>query len=99
MSNSTSRPGTEDGDQAGKTVHDAHGLALEAGATAPSAVERFKATLAGLQARAKDVAGAVRRRAVQTDKKIRAKPYHALGIAAGAGIVAGYLISRRRSSS
>jgi ElaB/YqjD/DUF883 family membrane-anchored ribosome-binding protein len=39
----------------------------------------------------------VREKAKSVDKTIRAKPYQSLGVAAGAGLVAGYLISRRRS--
>jgi ElaB/YqjD/DUF883 family membrane-anchored ribosome-binding protein len=41
-------------------------------------------------------AAAVRAKAASVDKTIRSKPYQSLGIAAGAGLVAGYLISRRR---
>jgi ElaB/YqjD/DUF883 family membrane-anchored ribosome-binding protein len=47
----------------------------------------------------KRAAKSVRVKAAAVDKTIRAKPYHALSVAAGAGIVAGYLISRRRSKA
>jgi ElaB/YqjD/DUF883 family membrane-anchored ribosome-binding protein len=45
----------------------------------------------------KRAAVVVREKAKSVDKTIRAKPYQSLGVAAGAGLVAGYLISRRRS--
>jgi ElaB/YqjD/DUF883 family membrane-anchored ribosome-binding protein len=48
--------------------------------------------------KAKRVATVVREKAASVDKTIRSKPYQSLGIAAGAGIVAGYLISRRRGA-
>jgi ElaB/YqjD/DUF883 family membrane-anchored ribosome-binding protein len=51
----------------------------------------------GAVVQAKHAAKAVRAQAAKVDKKIRAKPYHSMGIAAGAGLIAGYLISRRRS--
>ncbi len=44
----------------------------------------------------KRAAAAVREKAASVDKTIRAKPYQSLGIAAGAGLVAGYIITRRR---
>jgi ElaB/YqjD/DUF883 family membrane-anchored ribosome-binding protein len=47
----------------------------------------------------KRAATAVRAKAASVDKTIRAKPYQSLGIAAGAGLVAGYIISRRRQAS
>jgi ElaB/YqjD/DUF883 family membrane-anchored ribosome-binding protein len=48
-------------------------------------------------AQVKHAAMVVRQKAKSVDKTIRAKPYQSLGVAAGAGLVAGYLISRRRS--
>ena len=47
----------------------------------------------------KRAAKAVRAKAASVDKTIRAKPYQSLGIAAGAGLVAGYIISRKRKPS
>jgi ElaB/YqjD/DUF883 family membrane-anchored ribosome-binding protein len=47
----------------------------------------------------KRAATAVREKVARVDKTIRAKPYQSLGVAAGAGLVAGYLISRRRRAS
>jgi ElaB/YqjD/DUF883 family membrane-anchored ribosome-binding protein len=38
----------------------------------------------------------VRRQAGRTDKSIRANPYRAISIAAGVGLLAGYIYSRTR---
>jgi ElaB/YqjD/DUF883 family membrane-anchored ribosome-binding protein len=38
----------------------------------------------------------VRRQAGRANKSIRANPYQAIGIAAGVGLLAGYIISRSR---
>ncbi len=38
----------------------------------------------------------VRRQAGRANKSIRANPYQAIGIAAGAGLLAGYIYSRSR---
>lgn len=43
--------------------------------------------------------GSVRRQAGRADKAIRAKPYHAIGIATGAALIAGFIISRSRRGS
>jgi ElaB/YqjD/DUF883 family membrane-anchored ribosome-binding protein len=61
--------------------------------------ERLRESLAGFQAQLKSMAKVVRRRASEMDDRIRTNPYQSLGIAAGAGLVAGYLISRRHSKS
>jgi ElaB/YqjD/DUF883 family membrane-anchored ribosome-binding protein len=60
--------------------------------------DRLKSALSGAQVRAKAVAKAARRQAARADDAIRAKPYHAMGIAAGVGLVAGLLIARRRAA-
>jgi ElaB/YqjD/DUF883 family membrane-anchored ribosome-binding protein len=60
---------------------------------------QLKAGVAGIKSRAKNVTKAVRQQAAKADKKIRANPYKSIGIAAGAGLVAGYLVSRRRAKS
>jgi ElaB/YqjD/DUF883 family membrane-anchored ribosome-binding protein len=49
--------------------------------------------------KAKRIGTAVRAQAIRADKKIRAKPYHSMGIAAGAGLIAGYLLTRKRKAS
>jgi ElaB/YqjD/DUF883 family membrane-anchored ribosome-binding protein len=51
-----------------------------------------------IQVQVKSLAKAARRRASQADDAIRAKPYHAMGIAAGIGLIAGLLIARRRAA-
>jgi ElaB/YqjD/DUF883 family membrane-anchored ribosome-binding protein len=96
MSKSTTRSASDTVDPVSKMADDAANGASE---QIQSVREHLQDAVAGLQSRVKHLAGAVRRQAVRTDKTIRAKPYHALGIAAGVGIIAGYLISRRRSSS
>jgi ElaB/YqjD/DUF883 family membrane-anchored ribosome-binding protein len=40
----------------------------------------------------------VRRQATRANKSIRANPYQAIGIAAGAGLLAGFIFSRTRQS-
>jgi ElaB/YqjD/DUF883 family membrane-anchored ribosome-binding protein len=61
-----------------------------------SLTSRLRTGIAGARTRAKRVAKAVSKQAARADKTIRAKPYHSIGVAAGAGLVAGYLIARRR---
>jgi ElaB/YqjD/DUF883 family membrane-anchored ribosome-binding protein len=112
MSNSTVKSKTVSRriNQAAKSAHHLHALAHDAKATisrngteAVSKIESIRDRLKdGKKAaivQVKRAATAVRASAVKVDKKIRAKPYQSLGIAAGAGLVAGYLISRRRSSA
>jgi ElaB/YqjD/DUF883 family membrane-anchored ribosome-binding protein len=60
---------------------------------------RLSDTLVGAKARAKTFAKAARRHASRADDKIRANPYQATGIAAGIGLIAGFLIARRRSDA
>jgi ElaB/YqjD/DUF883 family membrane-anchored ribosome-binding protein len=97
-------------DRAAKSAHHLNGLAHDAkasisrnGAAAVSKIqslsERLKEGKKAAITGAKKAATAVRVKAVQVDKTIRAKPYQSLGVAAGAGIVAGYLIARRRSKA
>lgn len=96
--------------QAAKSAHHLHALAHDArsaisrnGTEAVGKIDAIRQSLKeGKKAaitKVKLAATAVRASAVEVDKKIRAKPYQSLGIAAGAGLVAGYLISRRRSSA
>jgi ElaB/YqjD/DUF883 family membrane-anchored ribosome-binding protein len=97
-------------DRAAKSAHQLHDAAHDA----KSAISRNGTQAAGkikaLRERVQDgtraaittvksAATSVRARAARVDKTIRAKPYQSLGVAAGAGLVAGYLISRRRSSA
>ncbi|HZZ20436.1 MAG TPA: DUF883 C-terminal domain-containing protein [Opitutaceae bacterium] len=60
--------------------------------------DRLSSTVSAAQKRAKAVAKAARRQASRADDAIRAKPYHAMAIAGGVGLVAGLLIARRRSA-
>ena len=96
--------------QASKTVEDLKGLVSEARLAvsngAGHATEEIQALrsrlqdgIAGVRTKVKSAAKAVKRQAVATDKKIRAKPYHAMSIAAGAGVVAGYIIARKRAKA
>jgi ElaB/YqjD/DUF883 family membrane-anchored ribosome-binding protein len=52
-----------------------------------------------IRTQVKSVAKAARRQASRADDVIRAKPYHAIGIAAAVSLIAGYLIARRRSAA
>jgi ElaB/YqjD/DUF883 family membrane-anchored ribosome-binding protein len=63
------------------------------------ASEDIQALRDRLRAQVKTVAKAARRQASRADDVIRAKPYHAIGIAAAIGLIAGLLIARRRSAS
>jgi ElaB/YqjD/DUF883 family membrane-anchored ribosome-binding protein len=63
------------------------------------AAEDLQALRDRLRAKMKLVAKAARQKASQADDVIHAKPYHAIGIAAGIGLIAGLLIARRRSAS
>jgi ElaB/YqjD/DUF883 family membrane-anchored ribosome-binding protein len=96
--------------QAAKSAHHLHDLAhdakttisrngTQAASTIQSLRDRFQDGKKAAVTKVKRAAVAVKAQAVRVDKKIRAKPYQSLGIAAGAGLVAGYLISRRRSSA
>ena len=62
------------------------------------ASEDIQALRDKLRAQVKVRAKAARQKASQADDVIRAKPYHAIGIAAGIGLIAGLLIARRRAS-
>ncbi|HEY4989849.1 MAG TPA: DUF883 C-terminal domain-containing protein [Opitutaceae bacterium] len=94
--------------QVAKTARHVHSLAhgatsaigrngTEVASTIKGLRERFQEGKKAALKRVRRAAAAVRSQAAGVDKKVRAKPYQALGLAAGAGIVAGYLISRRRS--
>jgi ElaB/YqjD/DUF883 family membrane-anchored ribosome-binding protein len=72
-----------------------HATANVAGATAAEARHQLHA---GLE-RGREMCGRVRDRTVAgvraTDRAVQAHPYRALGIAVGAGMLLGYLVSRR----
>jgi ElaB/YqjD/DUF883 family membrane-anchored ribosome-binding protein len=60
---------------------------------------RLQTGIAGVKTRAKGIATAVSKQASRADKKIRAKPYQTIGVAAGAALVAGYLMARKRTAA
>jgi ElaB/YqjD/DUF883 family membrane-anchored ribosome-binding protein len=81
--------------QAKSTISDVSSQASE---NAQAIRDRISSTLTAAQKRAKAVAKAARNQASRADDAIRAKPYHAMAIAGGVGLVAGLLIARRRAS-
>lgn len=56
--------------------------------------ERLRDALANGKDTMKHLAASARRQAEHADEVIRENPYVAIGVAAGVGLVAGYLISR-----
>jgi ElaB/YqjD/DUF883 family membrane-anchored ribosome-binding protein len=112
MSNSTAKSKTiaRRIDQSAESAHHLHAVAHDAksaisrnGARAAGTIKTLRGKIQdGTKAaitKVKGAAASARAQAVRVDKTIRAKPYQSLGVAAGAGLVAGYLISRRRSSA
>jgi ElaB/YqjD/DUF883 family membrane-anchored ribosome-binding protein len=112
MSNSTvkSKAVSRRINQAAKSAHHLHALAhdakatisrngTEAAAKVQSLRDRFQDGKKAAITKVKTAAKAVRVQAAKVDKTIRAKPYQSLGVAAGAGLIAGYIISRRRSKA
>jgi ElaB protein len=61
--------------------------------------ERLRDVLADGKMTLKNVSEALRRQAARADDLIRSKPYHTIGAAAALGLVAGLLLSRRRSDN
>jgi ElaB/YqjD/DUF883 family membrane-anchored ribosome-binding protein len=110
ISTTHSRPSSFRGNHRSKPAEDIKGLGNEAGSlltraagqTAEQATalqSRLRDAIKGAKVRVNHAAKAVRRQAARTDKVIRAKPYHSLAVAAGVGLLAGYLFGRRRSNS
>ncbi len=56
--------------------------------------ERFSAALASGKDRLHSVAQAARKQAARADEMIHSNPYTAIGVAAGVGLLVGYLVSR-----
>src|ERR1700722_10061864 len=76
-------------------------LARAAGKTADKTTGFQSRVLDGIavaKVRAGHAAKAVRKHAVRADKVIRARPYHAIAVAAGAGLLTGLFVGRRRSN-
>ena len=61
--------------------------------------DRFREVLAEGQSKMKHLAAAARRQAGHADEVIRANPYPSIGIAAGVGLIVGFLISRASVSN
>lgn len=61
--------------------------------------ERFREILAQGQSKVKSFTDAARRQAGHADDVIRANPYQSIGIAAGVGLLVGFLLSRSSSSN
>jgi ElaB/YqjD/DUF883 family membrane-anchored ribosome-binding protein len=57
--------------------------------------ERLREAISSGQSMIANLTDTVRDQAKRADGAIRANPYQSLGIAAGVGLVAGYLLSRR----
>lgn len=101
VSNHRNHAGRSNGDL--KSLgNEAESVLTHASDQAAAKIRRLKSTIrngiAGAKVRASNAAKAVRKGAARTDKAVRAKPYHAIAIAAGAGLLTGYLAARRRSS-
>ncbi len=56
--------------------------------------ERLRDALAEGKDAVKHLTASARRQAAQADEMIRENPYAAIGVAAGVGLIVGYLISR-----
>ncbi len=58
--------------------------------------ERVSRMISDGRAAIGNLSSSVRRQAVRADKSIRSNPYRAIGIAAGVGLLAGFIVSRTR---
>lgn len=96
-------------EQAGSTVDDLKALLREAeqalsksgedvGEDVDELRERLRDVLSEGQATLKNLTASARRQVAKADETIRANPYQAIGIAAGIGLLAGYLLTRSCSS-
>jgi ElaB/YqjD/DUF883 family membrane-anchored ribosome-binding protein len=98
------------GESAGTSVEDLRALLREAEEALGNAQgadsdeiqhlrERLRDVVAEGKMTFKKVTENLRRQAGRADEAIRAKPYQTIGAAAAIGLVAGLLLSRRRSST
>jgi ElaB protein len=98
------------GESAGTSVEDLKALLREAEKALGSAEGADSEEVQELRARLRDVladgkmtlkkvAETVRRQAGRADDVIRSKPYQTIGAAAAVGLIAGLLLSRRRSTT
>ncbi|HZZ20715.1 MAG TPA: hypothetical protein VFE25_15170 [Opitutaceae bacterium] len=60
--------------------------------------ERLRDAVAQGQSMLSNLSDSVRNQAKRADSAIRENPYQTIGIAAGVGLIAGYLLSRRGGS-
>ena len=79
-----------------------HALAEDASAKTDEMMGRARAAGAAAWDKVNDVYDTAREKAVRgarvADQTIREKPYHALGVAFGVGLILGLLLKRSRSS-
>jgi ElaB/YqjD/DUF883 family membrane-anchored ribosome-binding protein len=60
--------------------------------------ERLREAIASGESMISNLTESLRHQAKRADGAIRANPYQTIGIAAGVGLIAGYLLSRRSGS-
>jgi ElaB/YqjD/DUF883 family membrane-anchored ribosome-binding protein len=88
-------------DSAQNIADDTRDLLAATADVAEEKVIQARNRLTAALAAAKDACVAVQQKAVEgaqaTDKIIRDKPYHAMGVAFGIGALVGFLIARRNS--
>jgi ElaB/YqjD/DUF883 family membrane-anchored ribosome-binding protein len=86
-------------DDANALVKDAHALLAATANVAEETVVEARHRLESALARGKELCGHARDQAVAgaraTDHAVHAPPYQAIGLAVGAGVLVGYLLSRR----
>jgi ElaB/YqjD/DUF883 family membrane-anchored ribosome-binding protein len=85
----------------GQLAHDARALLAATADVAGEKVSEARKRLAAALERAKEVAGAVRDKAVAgakiADQSVRENPYQAIAIGVGVGVLVGFLLGRRCS--
>jgi len=81
--------------QAKSTISDAGSHASE---DIQALRDRLSSGITTVRAGAKKIAKAARKQTSRADDAIHEKPYHAMGIAAGLGLIVGFLIARRRAA-
>ena len=88
-------------DEMDTLAEDARGLMTATAEVAGEKVREARQRLADALDSAKEIAGRVRDKAVEgakaADQAVRDKPYQAIGIAFGVGVLVGYLAMRRCS--
>ena len=86
-------------DEMNTLAEDARALMAATADVAGEKASEARKRLAGALARAKEIYGRVKEKAVEgakaTDEAVHEHPYQAIGIAFGVGALIGYLVSRR----